>query len=43
MGAEMINRDIKDFTTVSSVDPSDYVVLSLFKGISGHRCRFNKG
>ena len=35
MGAEMINRDIKDFTTVSSVDPSDYVVLSLFKGISG--------
>lgn len=35
MGAEMINRDIKDFTTVSSVEPSDYVVLSLFKGTSG--------
>ena len=31
----MINRDIKDFTTVSSVEPSDYVVLSLFKGTSG--------
>lgn len=31
----MINRDIKDFTTVSSVESSDYIVLSLFKGTSG--------
>ena len=35
MSTGMPNIDIRDFTTVSSVDGSDHVVLSLFGGAAG--------